>query len=571
MDESNSNKSHFNLQPVDNNLLELVQKNKTIPTFLNTLIPNDPRLRCLKKAIHKGNFRARIWNNRHCNLYLTYLIQEKMIPFWHGITAYVYLIAKMQYTQTQDLRIEDLDVKFNYQVKIVPLVKAGKITELGYQYLLGMIDELEKLQVTLNFDQLANYILKLPRIEQWLINTEFSHHMTSLEARRDANRLVSVLINNLPLVQKLASTCYEDPTTHYLVPSSSIINYCLSTLTRQPMRMRPVFGNPGLATLYRWHTQDYHPVSLYAPQILSNPKEADGYRCGPFPMWLHDIGHTFWASMLSKDQRNYIFMTYIPALRRLKDVAEAYKDDSSIEFFKEADKKAYDFDLTAILDYADVNTRFDIYLAHTMGKNPIYPSCLYNGMYEYEAIGRAKGDAIYFLLHCALYNPNLPEAFKRIYKTLINHITIGKSYRDLRIINALKLLAKNTTSHPEVLFAHDLPGCQVSVLDWQRLLNSSRTSEEFWQEMTGNGDRAEELLDLIEHGLIFFHPYLPLTALKRWVLLNYLEKQQPVYANISKDGCGNVTIKPKFQAKFFSIPENDSSELLSTEAKHYKI
>ena len=106
------------VQPIHNNLLELVQKNKTIPAFLNNLTANDPRLCCLKKAIRRGNFRAKIWNNRDCNLYLIYLIQKQMIPFWQGITAYVYLIAKMQYTQKQDLRLEDQDVKFNYQLKL---------------------------------------------------------------------------------------------------------------------------------------------------------------------------------------------------------------------------------------------------------------------------------------------------------------------------------------------------------------------------------------------------------------------------------------------------------------------
>lgn len=52
------------VQPIHNNLLELVQKNKTIPAFLNNLTANDPRLCCLKKAIRRGNFRAKIWNNR---------------------------------------------------------------------------------------------------------------------------------------------------------------------------------------------------------------------------------------------------------------------------------------------------------------------------------------------------------------------------------------------------------------------------------------------------------------------------------------------------------------------------
>ncbi len=39
------------VQPMHDNLLELVQKNKTIAAVLNNLTANDPRLCCLKKAI----------------------------------------------------------------------------------------------------------------------------------------------------------------------------------------------------------------------------------------------------------------------------------------------------------------------------------------------------------------------------------------------------------------------------------------------------------------------------------------------------------------------------------------
>jgi hypothetical protein len=389
-----------------------------------------------------------------------------MIPFWHGITAYVYLIAKMQYTKTQALRTEDQDVKFDYQVTIVPLVKAGTITELGYQYLLGLMHALGNLNAQVNFEQLANYVLRLPRIEQWLIKTEFDHHMTQLIGKHDSNRLVWVLMNNVPFMQKISVWGYEELTTQYLVPSSSVINYCLHALNKEPMRMRPVLGNPGLKTLYHWHAQDFHPASLYATQILSNPKDADGFRCGPFALWLHDIGHTFWASMLAKSQRDYIFTTYIPALRCLKEIAEAYNDVASRKFIKKIEEKAYDFDLTAIADYADENTRFTTYLAHTIGKNPIYPSCLYTGMYECEAIGRAKGDTFYFLLHRCLVDPKVPESYKTVYETLLGFITTGKSFRNQRIVNALQTLAKNALSNPEDLFADSIP-CKVDVLSWK--------------------------------------------------------------------------------------------------------
>ena len=86
------------------------------------------------------------------------------------------------------MRPEDQDVKFNYQVKIILLVKAGKITELGYQYLLGMFHAMQSLSANLNFEQLVDYVVKLPRIEQWLIKTEFDHHLTHRESKHDANR-----------------------------------------------------------------------------------------------------------------------------------------------------------------------------------------------------------------------------------------------------------------------------------------------------------------------------------------------------------------------------------------------
>ncbi|MGC1854012.1 MAG: hypothetical protein WA659_01345 [Candidatus Aquirickettsiella sp.] len=562
------------LYPVHNNILELVQKNKTIPDFLNTLTPYHLKLLDLKEAIGQGNFQAEIWNNPHCNLYLIYLINEKMIPFWQGITAYVYLIMKMQYTTTQNLRAEDYDVKCNYQVDIVPLVEAGKITQQGYEYLLGVTRALKNLNADMNFEHLVNYVLELPRIEQCLIKTEFNHHLVSNETERDANRLVGILINNLPLIQKISVSRYEDPTTNYLVPSSSLIHYFLQALNKQPMWMRPVLGNPGLVTLYHWHSQDFHPVSLYATQIVSNPKNADGFRCGPFPMWLHDIGHTFWASMLSKAQRDYIFTTYVPALRCLKDMAAAHDDKLSLEFLKETEKKAYDFDLTAIIDYANVETRFAIYLAHTIGKNPIYPNCVYTGIYEYEAIGRAVGDRLYFLLHYCLYNAKLPEAYREVYKLLVSFITIGKHYRNQRVVIALQILAKNATVNPKVLFADAPPLLKVNSLEWQRLLHAKQNSEELWMEATDDLDLAYDLLNMIEQGLIFFHPYLPMTATKRLALLDYLEKQPaaaPISAKISQDRHSNVSIVTKFRPQFFNIHENDSSACMpATETRCYK-
>ncbi len=548
------------VQPAGNDLLELVQKNKQIPCFLNDLMPKDKELLRLKEAISQGNFQVSIWNNPQCHLYLIYLIQKKVIPFWQGITAYVYLIAKMQYTKQQRLRPEDEDVKLNYRVNVIPLVEAGKLSELGGQYLFGVIHALEKLKIYFNLSELMAYVLALPSIEQWLIKTEFNHHLMPQEIRNDSNRLVWILLENLPLVQKISGGSYDDLTTQYLVPSSSLINYFFQGMGEQPMQMRPVLGNPGLKTLYQWHQEDFHPVSLYSPEILSNPKDADGYRCGPFGLWLHDLGHTFWANLLSKSQREYIFRTYIPALRHLGKIAKAFNDDSSIEMLKEIEIRAYDFDLTAISDYANQETRFDTYLAHTIGKNPVYKSCLYLGAYEFETIGRAEGDTLYFLVHYAMYSAETPEIYKEIYQILIRFISTGKSYRDQRIVNALRTLAKNAATDPENLFAHGRPLWKSDRRDWFTLINSNPVSEELWWEITRDVDRAQELLYLIEQGLMFFHPYLPMTDPKRRELLNYLDKDNQVTwgTESSQVPLGNGTIESTCQSQFFRFnsPQN---------------
>lgn len=191
------------LPPFHTSLQQLVQKNKFIPHFLNNLTTDDPNLYCLKKAITKGNFRSQIWNHRDCNLYLISHPKSTYSFLARDYSLY-YLIAKMQYTQTQDLRHEDQDVKLSYQVEIVPLVKSGKITTLGYQYLLGVLQDLKRIQAEVNHHHLMKYVLRLPRIEQWLIKTEYNHHQSQ-----------------------------------YLIPSSSLINYVLRALNKKPLRMRP--------------------------------------------------------------------------------------------------------------------------------------------------------------------------------------------------------------------------------------------------------------------------------------------------------------------------------------------
>ncbi|MFZ0219655.1 MAG: hypothetical protein WAL30_05555 [Candidatus Aquirickettsiella sp.] len=130
---------------------------------------------------------------------------------------------------------------------------------------------------------------------------------------------------------------------------------------------------------------------------------------------------------------------------------------------------------------------------------------------------------------------------------------------DLQAIHALlKLVRKNKTT----------PAFLNNLQD-TRLRNSELSSEEFWLEMIATQKLADELLGMIELGLNIFHPYLPMTDVKRQGLLDCFEKQQAASAKISQNKGGNVTIKAKLHPQFFDLGVNDACALHATESNGY--
>lgn len=73
---------------------------------------------------------------------------------------------------------------------------------------------------------------------------------------------------------------------------------------------------------------------------------------------------------------------------------------------------------------------------------------------------------------------------------------------------------------------------------------------------------------MIQKGLNFFSPYLPITPPKRLALLDYLKKQQPDCAKISKDQSSNANIVNKFQSQFFNVFDKETGEFSSAAANY---
>lgn len=108
---------------------------------------------------------------------------------------------------------------------------------------------------------------------------------------------------------------------------------------------------------------------------------------------------------------------------------------------------------------------------------------------------------------------------------------------------------------------------------WLKLLKSDRLSAAIWFNLTGDSDRAEELLQMIEQGLNLFHPYLPMTATKRLAPLDYFENQPANATKISNVQANNVNIvtvsfNPSFLVSLTMKPVNCLTLPLMTMAKH---
>lgn len=129
------------------------------------------------------------------------------------------------------------------------------------------------------------------------------------------------------------------------------------------------------------------------------------------------------------------------------------------------------------------------------------------------------------------------------------------------LIQNQRRLAQQAAIDPDVLFTQRPPLKNGDSMAWMKLLKSDRLSAAIWFNLTGDADRAEELLQMIEQGLNLFHPDLPMTATKRLALLDYFENQPANATKISNDQANNVNIVSQFQSQFFSVIDHETGEL----------
>lgn len=339
---SESGTKYLSDEDLRRGLREYIKKNKAIPDFyaaidtalVNNHDPDNIHKQCIEAlllAIKDNNPTAPIFSHKDCMLYTLYLIEKDRIPFWQGLFVYIYLTTLAQFTDTQDLKPEDLPAgQYHSSIKgirpisfpslVVENADGKALTKEGHDYLTKAHSELQKITDNkLDYKELENYFLnELSPFEQRIIQI-------STLTREQAYRLPNIstpytlsieglfdpVAKNLPFCPKMKLgniPCIR-------IPSFKLINYILSKMSKKTMQMKPIFGKVSSATLEKLHAKNQHPIALYCPAVKSNLLKAHVFHGGPIPVMLHDIGHTYWGNMLSSQERKVLFHDLLPMLK----------------------------------------------------------------------------------------------------------------------------------------------------------------------------------------------------------------------------------------------------------------
>lgn len=300
-------------------LRQYISKNKAIPDFFHRLNKGShPRdalcLLQLKTALAEFDPTHDIFSNPYCSVYLLYLIEQKQIPFWQGITVYGYCMALMQFTDKQALREGDERYHVRQSVDVHALMKDGIVTPVGEQYLNSIEAQYAAFpMLRFNREYFLSEMAKRASVDQWLIQVKYQGH-SSLPAYLPAKTTI------------LDDVLYVARDHHdFIIPSFSMMQLLHQMQCREPMTFKPILGVISRETVLSFHEQGIHPLSLYSPLVKNNLMKVHQFDCGPFFVMLHDVAHCLMANLLQNEERHQVLSVLAPQLKRRAAEMQGYK------------------------------------------------------------------------------------------------------------------------------------------------------------------------------------------------------------------------------------------------------
>jgi hypothetical protein len=369
-----------NRQPFTENQLiyglrENIQQNTKLLEFFNRIDASKSEhnefITQLMTAINNGDFESNAFKQQDSLKHILYLIERQMIPFWHGMTAYVRVLAYLQCVAYESLPgFDEIIVSHSrsfLQASCHHMVENNQLTPVGQKYITHLCKNFKSFGFDIDIDDLTNFVLSSPSIEQCLIKIEYngSYRQERFNAFNSANTnsgntrfspisfyAKTLEVNNLLCQDEVRDVCN--------IPPATFMNYIFSKMSSHPMRIKPILGQVNEVTLNRLHSYNQHPAALYCPEVKRNLTKTHGHNCGPLFVWLHDITHVFMANMLTANERETIYDQLLPLLQETK-----IKHWGQIKALSGINR-LIDLDLSDITVYKNRDARFEKYLLNTM-------------------------------------------------------------------------------------------------------------------------------------------------------------------------------------------------------------
>lgn len=508
-------------------MFQFIKKNRILPEKIAGA--NTEKCQALLQAIHSGNGAASIYHDPECYIYLLMLMKEGRITHQQGITTYYYLLAVSQFSN-KDKQLT---------VKQYRMFKDDVLTTIGEYYVKKLILHASILQVTIDEDDFIRHMLAQPQVEQMLIAAPL------LNDNSHAANMTSILLHNLPTLIPDADTVSESK--HFIVPSSTVMDYFLKQVNSKPFERTHVFGSLGFEKLINMHLKKQHPVAIFAKDVKSNLVNADSYICGPLLIALHDEGHTYWASLLSDDDHHYINNTLVPLLQKLIEEAQEKKMTDVVAKLRNVLNNVYDYNLTPVNYFKDPETRCVKYLARTFATSiKEKERSLYSGCSVFDKIATCAEDHVYYML-CQSFYQGMKKDNKlgAIIANIRDHALKLTSLFKQRLLT-LELLAKNSVNAPEHhfgLFSEAKPA-YLSDDEWQlklqhvlQLLHHENDAKKLWKFLIDEPHCLYKLA--MDAKLNVFEPFVPVTEVEKSRLIYWIQNK---ITSFDQDKKNNLTI-----------------------------
>lgn len=292
---------HFDYDSV----VQFISKNKFIQNSMQKFEQSDEtsvdrqHIESLYQAIQSGHLLADVFSDHQCQLYSLYLLKCKRISLFDFLTVNIYLIGLMQCTNKQTLNEKDSKKLFvDYEV----LSLDEKMLKAFIEKVAGISKGI-RVQLNEHFEeQLSSKLHGLPSLSKIVIklsdNIEKSGHSFFHGAA-----IVSPFI-----LEDTKINCYYLPSAHFI---DAMLD-CL--YPNHPVKMAPILGNIGFATLAKLHKIGVHPIALYSPDVRSNPLTVHNETPGPLPILVHDLFHLSIANIIPNNIYDFLYDYFVPEL-----------------------------------------------------------------------------------------------------------------------------------------------------------------------------------------------------------------------------------------------------------------